>query len=94
MRVLLVVIGLLISGCATDVGRTMSGDQTKNGGPIRLERLGTVTSVDITTGPRCRPSQVNWCTLRGGKENCQCLHIRAAEEKVRRMVGQARGPQY
>ena len=87
MRVLFVLVGLLISGCATDFGRTVSGSHTKSGGPIRFERLGTLTSEDISTRTRCGAKQVSWCVTSDPRETCQCVFVREAEDKVRQVLG-------
>jgi len=93
MRVLFVLVGLLISGCATDFDRTLAGSHTKSGGPIRFERLGALTSEDISSRTRCGAKQVSWCVTSDPRENCQCIFVRQAEDKVRQVLGQRSGPQ-
>jgi len=92
MRIYPVLICLVISGCATDTGRPLFGAHGKNGNPVRYERLGSITDQDVSTGPQCGSKQVSWCTERRERQNCQCLNVHEAEEKVRRMTAQFRGP--
>ena len=89
MRVFLVIIILLVTGCATDSGGEISGKQLKNGGPVRYERLGTVTRIDTPTELQCGEKRVKWCGVRGKEQSCQCLHIHRAQDQVRRMMGQS-----
>jgi len=92
MKLLFVLTGLLISGCATDVGRTMYGGQMKNGSPIRFERLGSMTSEDISTGRQCGLDRVSLCTTTSSHESCRCIFAHDAERRIRQVVGQRRGP--
>ena len=83
MKMLLVIAGLLICGCAMNAERTISGVQTKNGGPIRFERMGTITTEDMQDRRQCGMNQVSWCS---GNNNCQCLFIHEAENRARQMA--------
>ncbi len=87
MRILSVIIVLFVSGCATDSGGEISGKQLKNGGPVRYERLGTVTSVDMLAELHCGDKRVQWCAVRGRQQACRCMNIHQAQDQVRRMTG-------
>lgn len=90
MRVLMVLTVLLVSGCATGVRSDLSGDQMKNGSPIRFERIGSLTSEDLSEALRCRPNQVNLCSGGYGRDSCRCHFVNDAEVRIRQIVGQRR----
>ena len=90
MRLISVMVLLLVSGCASSPDYDLSGKQSKNGTPVRYERLGSVTSLDVPTDLKCNSRQVRWCNVVGSWKKCGCVYIHDAEEKVRRMAGQVR----
>jgi len=86
MKVLFVFICVLISGCVTGFTSATSGDQSKNGGPMRFERLGALTSQELSTGRQCHSSQVKVCTTSDPREDCGCMSIDAAQRQVQPVV--------
>ncbi len=92
MKVLFVFVCVFVSGCATGITSSVSGDQTKNGGPMRFERLGAMTSEDISPRRQCGMRQVSMCTTSDSREVCDCLSVKDAEFRVRQVVRQHRGP--
>jgi len=77
---------LLVAGCGSNSG--FAGKQTKNGGPVRIERLGTMTTTDRVAERSCNRRQVLWCHRLAGAQHCQCTYVKQAEDRVRRMTGQ------
>ena len=90
MKALIVVVCLLMSGCATDVASLISGDQSKNGAPMRFERLGAMTSEDISASRQCRSTQIKVCTTSGAREDCGCMFVDDVQCRVQSVVGQQR----
>ncbi len=88
MKVLFVFICVLISGCATGVTGATSGDQSKNAGPMRFERLGSITSEDISASRQCRSDMVKVCTTSSGFEDCDCMIVRDAEFRIQTVMRQ------
>jgi hypothetical protein len=92
MKVLGVLFGLLITGCATDSGSTLSGSHAKNGRPLRYEIRRAMSSHDNSNVPQCGSKQVNVCTDRPHRKVCRCLSVYEAEVRMRQMLGQRGGP--
>ena len=90
MKVLFVSICLLLSGCATGVSSLASGDQSKNGSPMRFERLGSMTSEDISTTRQCPGNKVKVCTTSSSLEDCSCMFVRDAEFRTQPVLSQRR----
>jgi hypothetical protein len=90
MKVLIVCICFLVTGCATGVSSLTSGDQSKNGSPMRFERLGSMTSEDIATGRHCPGNMVKVCTTSSRFEDCDCMFVRDAEFRTQPVARQHR----
>lgn len=86
MRLTMLMALLAMAGCGTNSG--FAGKQMKNGGPVRIERLGTMTTSDFVDERSCNSKQILWCTTRSGAQSCQCVYTKQAEDRVRRMTGQ------
>lgn len=79
----------LLAGCAgsqTD----LAGKHGKNGGPVRVERLGIMTTSELPADGQCRAREVRWCSSRGRGVNCQCVLVQEAKDRVRRLATQMR----
>lgn len=85
MRIPSALIFLFIGGCAAN---GFSGAHQKNGGPVRMERLGAMTFTDVPLATVCPARQVSWCTERLGRLDCACVDVREAERRVQRMAGE------
>lgn len=86
VRITILMTVLVVAGCGTNAGIT--GKQQKHGGPVRIERLGTTTTTDLVDERSCSRRQVLWCDRRVGPQRCQCIYMKQAEDRVRRMTGQ------
>lgn len=84
MRLTAVIIFLAMAGCATGPDSDLSGRYIKNGGPVRYERLGSVTDTNLGDQTRCLSKQVMWCA--GGEESCKCMYVHQAEDRLRRLT--------
>ena len=85
MRLWIIGIGLALAGCATGTGE-LSGKQSKNGGPVRYERLGVVTKTNVPLEARCGREQVTWCEVKAGRSNCACVHRQDARQRTERLA--------
>jgi hypothetical protein len=85
---MLVLLVLTIAGCATDPAGELSGRHAKNGSPVPVERLGSVTSSALPTELQCGSKQVMWCAGGRVRSACQCVQIREAQDRVRRFAAQ------
>jgi hypothetical protein len=90
MKALFVVVCLLMTGCATGVTSYTAGDESKNGAPVRFERLGTMTSEDISASRQCRSTQVKVCTMSDAREDCGCMFIDDVQRRVQSVVRRQR----
>lgn len=88
MKALLIVIFLSMSGCATGIESLMSGEQSKNSGPMRIERLGAMTSTDIAAVRPCRKTQIKVCTTDDAREDCGCMFVDDVQRQVQSLVRQ------
>lgn len=88
MKALLIVIFLSMSGCATGIDSLMSGEQSKNSGPMRFERLGTLTSEDVSAARQCRITQIKVCTTDDAREDCGCMFVDDVQRRVQSLVRQ------
>ena len=88
MRVILIIAVSLIAACATDPAGRLSGVSGKNGGDMAVERLGAMTTASLPGELRCGAKQVMWCAGGRTREECQCVYVREAEERYRRMTEQ------
>ena len=86
VRLTMLMALLAMAGCGTNSG--FAGKQMKNGGPVRIERLGTMTTSDFVAEERCNSKQILWCTTRSGAKSCQCVYTKQAEDRVRRITSQ------
>ncbi len=86
MRLMILVTCLVLSACAAGPDE-LYGKASKNWGPERVERLGSVTNYDLTNEPRCRSEQVLWCGVDEAAESCQCVYVDMAEDRIRQMAG-------
>lgn len=94
MRSTLLLTVLLMGGCATSAPESMTGMHAKNAGPIRIERLGTMTYDRVIEEGHCGKDRVSWCAASGRQKpsSCQCLSIREAEMRATRMLRQRPKP--
>ena len=90
MKILFVVVCLLMSGCATGVASSTSGDQSKNGAPMRFERLGAMTSEYLSASRQCRSTQVRVCTTSDTRKDCGCMFVDVVQRRVQSVVRQQR----
>ena len=96
MKMLLVFIVLLLAGCATGFtgaaigASSQSNDPVKNGSPGQFERLGVLTSKDVSTRRQCGSRQVSVCSTSEPNEPCQCMAVNDAESRLRHAVHQHR----
>jgi hypothetical protein len=88
MRLILMLSAVLFAGCAFVTPPAVSGSQMKNGGPIRVERLGTTMFINTSDELTCGDDYVSWCTGSRSRKSCQCLTIHEAEQRARRTLGQ------
>jgi len=88
MKALLIVVCLLTSGCATGIASLTSGEHSKNGGPMRFERLGAMTSEDISAVRQCRKTQIKVCTTSGVAEDCGCMFVDDVQRRVQSLARQ------
>ena len=86
MRVFSVLLVLLISGCATNMAGSFRGEHARNPGPDRYARLGAITNEDVPDLDTCRRNPLAWCSGEAAGENCRCLLIHEAQEKVRQIA--------
>ena len=97
MKVLSVFVFLLLSGCAagfTSVNTAESlqtSDTVKYASLVQFERLGALTSNDISTRRQCGSRQVRVCSTSDANASCQCMAVNDAETRLRQMVRQHRG---
>lgn len=82
------MVVMAIAGCATGSSGELSGRHGKNGGQASVERLGSITSAALPGELRCGSKQVMWCADGRSREACQCLYVREAQDRVRRMADQ------
>jgi hypothetical protein len=87
MRIRLAAILVLFAGCAADPGAGLAGKQAKNGGPIRVERLGTTVLLSTDEYPACPRGRVLWCENDGSGARCRCQHAQRARTRLGLLVG-------
>lgn len=90
MKAWFVVVCLSMSGCAAGVTSLATGDQSKNGTPMQFERLGALTSEDISASRQCRSTQIKVCTTSDAREDCGCMFFDDVQRRVQSLPGQQR----
>jgi hypothetical protein len=81
---MLVFAMLIVAGCASQ--SELTGKQKKNSGVVQYERLGTLTTHDVPAGKQCNRRQVQWCAPDSQGENCTCIYVHSAKDRIRRMA--------
>ena len=89
MRLLIIGMLLALAGCASGPGE-LSGKQSKNGGPVRYERLGVVTDRNVPMDAQCGRQQVMWCNTKLNERTCACVYRQEARERTERLTHQMR----
>lgn len=83
MRALTLSSMLLLTACATgDLGLATTGAQEA----VQYERLGTLTTQDVSEIGACNAEQVSWCTGSRLRKSCKCLSIREVESRAQRAI--------
>lgn len=87
MRTAVVIMVVALAGCGTGQSG-FSGKHSKNGGPLRVERLGVVTTSELPAERQCGARAVRWCSDRGDRAACACIPVQQAKDRVRRLARQ------
>ena len=89
MRILLAMTATIaIAGCATSPGSAPGANALNPDEPVRVERLGSITTAELPQEKRCNSKQVKWCS--DGDKGCRCVYKHVARDRLRRMEDQMR----
>lgn len=86
VRMTILIVLLAMAGCGSNSG--LAGKESKHGTPVRIERLGTMTTAELVEERSCHPKQIHWCANRAGRQQCECVFPKRVENRVRRLTGQ------
>lgn len=86
MRALTVMSMLLLSACAAGGRDSATRADPYPQTPIRYDRLGTITTQDMSDLDACGDNQVNWCNGSRARKSCTCLSIREVERRTEKAI--------
>lgn len=87
MRILVFVMIMLISACASNTPGNLQGNGGKADGTIVYKQLDADPKYIVPDGYRCRANSVPVCSAGQGKSDCRCLMIDDADAREARMLG-------
>ena len=90
MRLIVVFAVMVLTGCVSSGSVAPAGMHAKNGSPVRVERLGTMTTLSPVKGPACHSEQVLLCRGDIGRGDCRCVFIQEAERSLERVTRRQR----
>ena len=91
MRWVAILVVLAMAGCVSNGTGVPLGKHAKNGGPVRVERMGTMMTLAANKSATCHSEQVLLCRGEAEEGDCRCLFIRDAERSLQRVTHDRQG---
>ena len=86
MRLVAVMVIMVMAGCASNGTDVPLGKHSKNGGPVRVERMGSMTALASFKAGSCHAEQVLLCRGESEDGDCRCVTIYDAERRLEIMT--------
>ena len=86
MRILVFVMIMLTSACASNASGNLQGSNAKADGALVYKHLDADPNYILPDGFQCRSGSVLACTVQQGKSDCSCNSIKDLEDRAARMI--------
>ena len=86
MRILVFVMIMLLSACASNAPGNLQGNSGKAGQAVAYKHIDADPNYVLPDGYQCRSGSVLACTVKQGRSDCACQMISDLEDRTTRMI--------